>query len=97
MSIVKDCGMRKKIKVQMIIYSNLNKFVENYDQENGIVKEVTNGKSILQFIKENISYNQAINAISVIIVNDQFVPFKQLNRRLEEGDIIKLYPPIGGG
>jgi sulfur carrier protein ThiS len=38
-----------------------------------------------------------MDAISMVIVNDKVVPFRQLDRKLEDEDIIKVYPPMGGG
>jgi|LDZU01.1.fsa_nt_gi sulfur carrier protein ThiS len=85
------------MKVKLIIYSKLKEYVEGYDNNNGIVKEVSSPKSIRQFLEETINHSQAMDAISMVIVNDKVVPFKQLDRKLEDEDIIKVYPPIGGG
>jgi sulfur carrier protein ThiS len=33
----------------------------------------------------------------MVIVNEKVVPFNQIERNLQDGDIIKVYPPMGGG
>jgi len=54
------------MKVKLIIYSNLKKYVKNYDNKEGIV------------------LNKA-------------VPSNQLGSNLKGGDVVKVYPPMGGG
>jgi molybdopterin converting factor small subunit len=85
------------MKVKLIIYSKLKEYVEGYNNSDGIVKEVTSPKSIRQFLAETINHEQAMDAISMVIVNDKVIPFKQLDRKLKDKDIIKVYPPMGGG
>lgn len=85
------------MKIKLIIYSKLKEYVEGYDNSDGIVKEVTSPKSIRQFLTETINHDQAMDAISMVIVNDKVIPFNQLDRKLEDKDIIKVYPPMGGG
>ncbi len=85
------------MKVKLIIYSNLKNYVKDYGNKDGVVKEICQDKSIKQFLEETIRHERATDAISMVIVNDQVVPFKQLNRYLQDGDVIKVYPPMGGG
>ncbi len=87
------------MKVKLIIYSNLKRYVEGYnvDSDDGIIKEVTNQKSIKEFLEETIKHKLAMDAISMVIVNNKVVPFGKLDRRLENNDVIKIYPPMGGG
>jgi molybdopterin converting factor small subunit len=84
------------MKVKLIIYSKLKEYVEGYDN-NGIVKEIPSPKSIRQFLEETINHDLAMDAISMVIVNDKVVPFKQMDSNLKDKDIIKVYPPMGGG
>lgn len=85
------------MKVKLIIYSNLKRYVEGYNDKDGIVKEVSHPKSIRQFLEEMINHDRAMDAISMVIVNGKVVPFGQLDRKLQEKDTIKVYPPMGGG
>ena len=85
------------MKVKLIIYSNLKKYVEDYGDKEGIVKEVSRKKSIRQFLEDAIKHERAMDAISMVIVNDSVVPFNQLDRDLKDRDVIKVYPPMGGG
>lgn len=80
-----------------MIYSNLKNYVEGYQDNDGIIKEVSSQKSIKQFLEETIKHERAMDAISMVIVNNQVVPFGELNRNLQEGDVVKVYPPMGGG
>jgi sulfur carrier protein ThiS len=85
------------MKIKLIIYSNLKNYVENYKEDDGLVKEISEPKTIKQFLQETIKHEKAMDAISMAIVNEKVVPFNQLDRKLQDGDIIKVYPPIGGG
>jgi molybdopterin converting factor small subunit len=85
------------MKVKLIIYSKLKEYVKGYDDNEGIIKEVPHPKSIRFFLKETINHPQAMDAISMVIVNDKVVPFDQLDRDIKDNDIIKIYPPMGGG
>jgi len=85
------------MKIKLIIYSNLKNYVENYKEDDGLVKEISEPKTIKQFIQETIKHEKAMDAISMVIVNEKVVPFNQLDRKLQDGDVIKVYPPIGGG
>ncbi len=85
------------MKIKLIIYSNLKNYVENYKDDDGIVKDISEQKTIRQFLEETIKHEKAMDAISMIIVNEKVVPFCQLDRKLQDGDVIKVYPPIGGG
>lgn len=85
------------MKIKLIIYSNLKNYVENYKEDDGLVKEISEPKTIKQFIQETIKHEKAMDAISMVIVNEKVVPFNQLERKLQDGDVIKVYPPIGGG
>ncbi len=85
------------MKVQLIIYSNLKKYVDGYQEDEGLQKEFYEPKTIKEFLQETIKHEKAMDAISMVIVNNKVVPFHQLERYLQDGDIIKVYPPIGGG
>jgi molybdopterin converting factor small subunit len=85
------------MKIKLIIYSNLKNYVENYKDDEGIVKDISEQKTIRQFLEETIKHEKAMDAISMVIVNEKVVPFNQLDRKLQDGDVIKVYPPIGGG
>lgn len=61
------------------------------------MKEISEPKTIKQFLQETIKHEKAMDAISMVIVNEKVVPFNQLDRKLQDGDVIKVYPPIGGG
>lgn len=85
------------MEIKLMIYSNLKNYVENYSDHDGVRKEVSGKKSIRQFLEETIKHEQAMDAISMIIINGKVVPFSQLDRDLQNGDMIKVYPPMGGG
>ena len=85
------------MKVTLKIYSGLRNYVKNYDIEKGITLEVDKGKTIKQLLKENINHEKAIEAISMVTLNDRIVSYKDYNRKLKDGNLIKVFPPIGGG
>ena len=85
------------MKVKLTIYSNLKRYVEGYHDKDGIVKDISNPKSIKHFLEETINHDHAMDAISMVIVNGKVIPFGQLDRNLQDKDTIKVYPPMGGG
>jgi molybdopterin converting factor small subunit len=85
------------MKVRLVIYSNLKNYVDDYQEEKGLQKEIFERKTIKKFLQETIKHEKAMDAISMVIVNEKVVSFSQLERNLQDGDIIKIYPPIGGG
>lgn len=85
------------MKVKLLIYSNLKEYVDGYQVNEGLVKEFSEPKTIKEFLEDTIEHERALDAISMVIVNDKVVPFTQLDRPLHDGDIIKVYPPMGGG
>ena len=85
------------MKIKLLIYSNLKDYVDGYQENEGLVKELFKPKTIKQFLEETIKHDRALDAISMVIVNDRVVPFAKLNRLLQNGDIVKAYPPMGGG
>ena len=85
------------MKVKLVIYSNLKHYVENYRDHDGVMIEISEKTSIRQLLEETIRHEHAMDAISMVIVNEKVVPFNQLDRTMQDGDIIKVYPPMGGG
>ena len=85
------------MKVKLLIYSNLKDYVDGYQENEGLVKELFEPKTIKQFLEETIGHERALDAISMVIVNDKVVPFTQLDRLLQDGDTVTVYPPMGGG
>jgi len=85
------------MKVILKIYFGLKYYVKNYDDEKGLVLEVERGKTIKQLFIENINHKNAIDAISLVTVNNSIVAHKDYNQELQNGDLIKVFPPIGGG
>ncbi|KUK96061.1 MAG: hypothetical protein XE08_0804 [Parcubacteria bacterium 32_520] len=69
------------MKIKLIIYSNLKNYVENYKEDDGLVKEISEPKTIKQFLQETIKHEKAMDAISMVIVNEKVVPFNQLDRK----------------
>ncbi len=85
------------MKVKLLIYSNLKNNVKNYDDKNGVVIEVNEPATIREFLTKHIEHKQAVNATNTLLLNDKLVPFQELDQKLNDGDTVKLYPPIGGG
>jgi len=85
------------MKVTLKIYSGLRNYVKNYDIEKGITLEVDKGKTLKQLLKENINHEKAIEAISMVTLNDRIIPYGNYDLKFKDGDIIKVFPPVGGG
>ena len=85
------------MKIQLMIFSRLRDYVENYHEEDGIIRDISGERTIRQFLQETINHEQAMEAISMVIVNDKVIPFNHLDHQLRDGDTIKVYPPMGGG
>ncbi len=85
------------MKVRLIIYSNLKDYVEGYNEKEGLNKEIEGEKTVKEFLQETIRHKKAMEAISMVLINEKFIPFNQLERKLQDGDVVKIFPPIGGG
>jgi hypothetical protein len=81
------------MKIRLIIYSNLKNYVEGYEDKDGMIKEVSKQKSVSKFLEETINHKRAMDAISMVIINGKIVPFNQLDRNLQDKDIIKVILP----
>ena len=85
------------MKIRLLIYSNLKNYVDDYQDDVGLQIEINDQKTIKDFLLETIKHERALEAISMIIVNEKCLPFNQIERKLQDGDVIKVYPPMGGG
>lgn len=85
------------MKVKLIIYSNLKNYVDGYQNKTGILKDFDEAKTIREFLLDTIKHEKALEGISMIIINGKVIPFNQIDSYLKDGDIIKVYPPMGGG
>lgn len=83
--------------VRLIIYSNLKEYVEGYCEKEGLEKDISDKTTIKDFLQDTIKHERALDAISMVIINEKVVPFNQIDRYLQDGDVIKIYPPMGGG
>jgi len=85
------------MNVTLKIYSGLKKYVKNYNKESGIILKIDEGVTVKQFLEKNIDHDRAIDAISMVTVNEKIVAYNNYNKKLKDGDLIKVFPPIGGG
>ncbi len=85
------------MKVKLIIYSNLKNYVDGYLDNEGVLKEINREKTIREFLLDTIKHEKALEGISMIIINGKVIPFNQIDSYIKDGDIIKVYPPMGGG
>ena len=85
------------MKVKLIIYSNLKNYVDGYLENEGVLKEINREKKIREFLLDTIKHEKALEGISMIIINGKVIPFNQIDSYIKDGDIIKVYPPMGGG
>lgn len=85
------------MKVTLKIYSGLKNYVKNYDIEKGVTLEVDKGKTIMQILRGNINHKKVIEAISIVTLNDKIISYRDYDKEAKDGDLIKVFPPIGGG
>ncbi|HNR65314.1 MAG TPA: MoaD/ThiS family protein [Atribacterota bacterium] len=85
------------MKVKLIVYSNLKNYIDGYQDSEGLLKEISKQMTIKDFLQENIKHKRAMDGISMVIVNEKVIPFHEIERNLQDGDVIKIYPPMGGG
>lgn len=75
----------------------MKNYVKNYDIEKGVTLKVDERETIKQILKKNINHEKAIEAISIVTLNDKIIPYKDYDKKVKDGDLIKVFPPIGGG
>jgi len=85
------------MKITLKIYSGLQKYVKDYNSKNGLILEIDKEKTIKQFLIDAINHQKAIEAISMITINDKIISYQNYDQKLKDGDLIKVFPPIGGG
>ena len=85
------------MKITLKIYSGLQKYVKDYNSKNGLILEIDKGKTIKQLLIDTINHQKAIEAISMITLNDKIIAYQNYDQKLKDGDLIKVFPPIGGG
>ncbi len=85
------------MKITLKIYSGLKRYVKDYNSKNGLILEIDKGKTIKQLIIDTINHQKAIEAISMITLNDKIIAYQNYNQKLKDGDLIKVFPPISGG
>ena len=85
------------MKITLKIYSGLQKYVKDYNSKNGLILEIDKGKTIKQLLIDTINHQKAIEAISMITLNDKIIAYQNYDQKLKDGDLIKVFPPISGG
>lgn len=89
--------MGEEMKVRLLVYSNLKNYIDGYQDSEGLLKEIPKQMTIKDFLQETIKHKRAMDGISMVIVNEKVIPFHEIERNLQDGDVIKIYPPMGGG
>ncbi|MFZ2330250.1 MAG: MoaD/ThiS family protein [Atribacterota bacterium] len=85
------------MKVRLLVYSNLKNYIDGYQDSEGLLKEISKQMTIKDFLQKTIKHKRAMDGISMVIVNEKVIPFHEIERNLQDGDVIKIYPPMGGG
>lgn len=79
------------MEVTLKLYGFLKRYINSYEQNNNWNLNIDSFKSIKQILKEN---NILIKEVGFILKGSKTV---NLNYQVQNGDVIKVFPPIAGG
>ena len=80
-----------KVRITLKLYGGLNNYTKEYHHEKGISLRLNSGETIDKVL-EKLGIPK--NKIVLITANNKITHFDYI---LKQGDIIKMFPPIGGG
>jgi sulfur-carrier protein len=65
----------------------------------GFASDVSNVKDVVSAIEKRFGPNimKAVNSCSIFVNADNVAQKKGLGTKLHEGDIVHIFPPLGGG
>lgn len=73
------------------LYGFLKRYIKNYEQNNNQNLKIDSFKLIKQILKEN---NIPIQEVGLILKGNKTV---NIDYQVQNGDVIKVFPPIAGG
>lgn len=84
------------MKITFKLFASLTEFLPSADRaSNQLPLEVDEGASIAAVIKP---FNLPQKLVHLVLVNGVYVaPEQRLSHVLKEGDVLAIWPPIGGG
>lgn len=81
------------MEIKIILCHGLEKKYKNYNKEQGILLDLERPVSIKYIIKKNFSKDIQETA-GIILANKKIV---DINYQIKDGDVIEIFPLIGGG
>ena len=79
------------MEITLKLYGFLKKYINKYEQNNNQNLKIDSFKSIKQILEEN---NIPIKEVGFILKGNKTV---NIDYQVQNGDVIKVFPPIAGG
>jgi len=90
------CGEENSVTLMKVIvrpFASLREAIENKEIELNLPKETTVGE-LLDLLSDKHDALRSYSGSIIVAVNREYASF---DRKLEEGDEVALFPPVGGG
>jgi molybdopterin converting factor small subunit len=82
------------MKIKLKLYYGLEKYIKNYDKENGMDIKLNSKENIKSLINHFIPKDAWGVASIIVLVNKKVTNHEYL---VKDGDIIEMFPISGGG
>ncbi len=84
------------MKITLKLFASLTDYLPPSDRSSNITAlDVSPDASILQIIEP---FGMPVKLVHLVLVNGTYIdPTQRATRRLQEGDVLAIWPPIAGG
>ena len=80
-----------KLDITLKLYGGLERYINNYNHERGVSLKLDYGQTAADLLKKT---GIPKNKLVLIMADDKIIHFDYI---LKQNDVIKMFPPIGGG
>ncbi|MGH8750249.1 MAG: MoaD/ThiS family protein [Burkholderiales bacterium] len=83
------------MKIKFKLFAMLTDYLPQPSKTNSVELEVAAGATIQSIIDR---FNLPPKLVHLVLVNGYYIyPLERVTRKLEEGDVLAIWPPIAGG